>query len=173
MTVDSSKTVPMTTFSDDDGSADPHLEAALAAYERGDGGPADVLTALAGARLLVPVLAVRDDAEADDAAERPGGFAVAAEVDGEKSSHMATASTIGRDGRRGLLAFTSLDSMYRWNPDARPVPVPTRSAAEAAVADGADALVIDLAGPVLFSVDAEGLRTLASGWRPVMAWGSG
>lgn len=140
---------------DDDGSADPVLAAALSAYESGDGGPADVLAALAGGRVLVPVMAVSDgDAKPDSA------------------TSMAAVSTIGRDGRRGLLAFTCLESMRRWNPDARPVPVATRAAAESALADGADALVIDLAGPVLFSVDAAGLRSLASGWRSVAAWGT-
>ncbi|AYY15529.1 SseB family protein [Actinobacteria bacterium YIM 96077] len=161
-----SRTLPTTAFGDDEGAADPLLEAALSAYERGEGGPADVLSALSSARLLVPVVAVSHASDATIVERGPSGG------DEEKTSHMAAVSTIGRDGRRGLLAFTSLESMYRWDPDARPVPVTTRAAAEAAVADGADALVIDLAGPVLFSVDAEGLRTLASGWRPVVAWGS-
>lgn len=154
MTSEPNKTVPPTAFAGDDGSADPNLSAALSAYESGDGGPADVLAALAGGRVLVPVVAVADDA-------RPSS-----------ATSMAAVSTVGRDGRRGLLAFTSLESMRRWNPDARPVPVATRAAAESALADGADALVIDLAGPVLFSVDPAGLRSLASGWRSVAAWGS-
>lgn len=144
--------------SDDDGSADPRVSAALEAYAKSEGGAADVLAALAGNRLLVPVVAVLDEAGEP---EEPGG------VRSDKSSHMATVSTTGRDGRRGLLAFTSVDTMREWNPAARPVPVTTRRAAEAALADGADALVIDLAGPVTFAVDAGELRALASGWRPV------
>ena len=47
----------------------------------------------------------------------------------DKTSHLATVTTTGLDGRRGLLAFTCLDSMRRWNPRARPVPVPTQVAA--------------------------------------------
>ncbi|MEY4136548.1 MAG: hypothetical protein RL205_676, partial [Actinomycetota bacterium] len=50
-------------------------------------------------------------------------------------------------GEKGLLAFTGLDSLSAWNPDARPVPVPALAAVEAALADGASALVIDVAGP--------------------------
>lgn len=138
----------------DDGSVDPGVAAALAAYGHGDGGAADVLTALAQSRLLVPVVAVLDEA---------GPVA-------EKSSHMATVSTTGDDGRRGMLAFTCVETMHRWDADARPVPVSTRSAAEAALADGADALVLDLAGPVVFAVDAPELRTLASGWRTLGPW---
>lgn len=132
------------------------MRAALDAYAKGEGGPADVLAALAAGRLLVPVVAVLDEA---------GESSDGARVD--KSSHMATVSMTGRDGRRGQLAFTSTESMRRWNPAARPVPVTTRRAAEAALADGADALVIDLAGPAMFSVDAGELRALAAGWRPV------
>lgn len=143
-------------FSGDDGSADPRLLAALSAYADGTGGSADVLAALAAGRLLVPVVAVLDEAE-----ETPAGLR------SDKSSHMATVSTTGRDGRRGLLAFTSVDAMRRWNAAARPVPVTCRRAAESALADGADALVIDLVGPVTFSVDAGELRALAAGWRLV------
>ncbi|HEU4543660.1 MAG TPA: SseB family protein [Jiangellaceae bacterium] len=144
------------SFPGDDGSPDPRVITALDAYANGNGGSADVLAALATCRLLVPVVAVLDEA-----GESPDGFRV------DKSSHMATVSTTGRDGRRGQLAFTCIESMQRWSPAARPVPVSTRRAAEAALADGADALVIDLAGPVTFSVDAGELRALAAGWRPM------
>jgi hypothetical protein len=136
----------------DDGSAAPGVAAALSAYASGVGGPADVIAALSAGRLLVPVVAVLDEADADGS---------------EKASHMATVLTTGKDGRRGLLAFTSTESMRTWNPSARPLPVPTRRAAESALADGADALVVDIAGPVMFSVDAAELRALSSGWRPV------
>jgi hypothetical protein len=147
--------VPSTPFGDDDGSADPRIVAALAAYDRGEGGSADVLAALAAGRLLIPVVAVAESVDATGA---------------EKETAMATVLTTGRDGRQGLLAFTCVESLHRWNPSARPSPVPTRSAAEAALADGAEALVIDLAGPVTFAVDAPDLRSLASGWRPLGPW---
>src|SRR6266487_1159987 len=45
-------------FRDDDGTADPHVTEALAAYHAGQGSEQDALTALAAARLLVPVVAV-------------------------------------------------------------------------------------------------------------------
>ncbi len=158
--------VPSSPFGDDDGSADPRVLEALSAYELGKGGSADVLAALVAGRVLVPVVPMPDH-EAD-------GAALSAELGSPRAdaneAHMATVMTTGRDGRRGLLAFTSLDTLRQWNPEARPSPVPTRSAAEAALADGADALVIDLAGPVVFSVDARDLRSLAAGWRPLEAW---
>lgn len=174
MTSDQGKQVPTNAFDGDDGGADPGVVAALNAHERGDGGAADVLSALASSRLLVPVVAVLDELE--DEPPAPAGTTAedtslaANALRAEKSSHMATVSTTGRDGRRGMLAFTSVESLRRWDTAARPVPVATRSAAEAALADGAEALVIDLAGPVVFAVDAPELRSLASGWRAHGAW---
>lgn len=134
----------------DAGAAEPAVSAALAAYDAGTGGRHDVVAALTTGRLLVPVVAVLDEAGASDG------------IRTDKASHMATVTTTGRDGRRGLLAFTCLDSMRRWNPGARPVPVPTRMAAAAALAEGADAVVVDLAGPVVFAIDADDLQTLGS-----------
>jgi len=137
----------------DVGSADPDVTAALAGYADGTNGPATVLAALAESRLLVPVLAVVD--EADLEADR-------ARI--EKASHMATVSTIGLDGRRGLLAFTGLASLRRWKSDARPVPAPAPAVAAAALEEGAHAIVVDIAGPVLFSIEGVDLRGLADRW---------
>jgi hypothetical protein len=154
VTADPRRPLPPPAFQDDDGRPDPRVAAALEAFDCGEGGAADVLAALAAGRLLVPVVAVLD--------EMSDGV--------EKASHMATVTTIGRDGRKGLLAFTCTQAMARWNPEARPAPVPTRTAAEVALSERADALVIDLAGPVVFTVDAPDLRSLASGWRPLEVW---
>ncbi len=132
------------------GAADPAVTAALAGYRDRTVDPAAVLAALAESRLLVPVVAVLDEA---------GTTADGARV--EKSSHMATVSTTGRDGRRGLLAFTSLESLRRWKPDARPVPAPAPAVAAAALDEGASALVVDLAGPVLFAIEGSDLAALA------------
>jgi hypothetical protein len=76
---------------------------------------------------------------------------------------MATVLVTGQDGRTALLAFTGTESMRRWDPSARPVPVTAARAAEAALQDGAAAVVVDLAGPVLFVVSGEDLRDLAAG----------
>jgi len=116
-------------FPGDDGSADPALRALL---DGGCGSEEEMLRALAGSRLLVAVMAVADEM-ADDGTD--------------KSSHMAVVSMVNASGEKGLLAFTDLDSLSAWNPDARPVPVPALAAVEAALADGASALVIDVAGP--------------------------
>ena len=90
----------------------------------------------------------------------------------EKSSDMAAVLMTGRDGRTALLAFTSTASLNRWaqshaGGEARPVPVPARQAASAALQDKAAALLVDVAGPVLFVVEGEDLGSLAAGHRLV------
>jgi hypothetical protein len=124
---------------DDTGAPDPGLTDALAAYAEDPAREPEVLAALAEARLLVPVVAELGESEVG-----PDGLAR------DKSSDMATVLMRGPDGRLALLAFTGLEAMHRWDPAARPVPVPARTAALAAMQDGAEALLIDLAGPVRY-----------------------
>jgi hypothetical protein len=85
---------------------------------------------------------------------------------------MAAVLVRATDGSTGLLAFTSTETMSRWNPEARPVPVTAATAATAAVQDGAEALLVDLAGPASYVVDGDDLTRLASGWR-LVALGDG
>jgi hypothetical protein len=139
-------------FRDDDGAADPHVTAALAAYHTGQGSEQHALTALAAARLLVPVVAVLAD-----------GSAAA----GDKNSEMVLPTLIGQDGRPAVLAFTGLDALARWRPNARPVPAESDRVWRAAVADGC-AVVIDVAGPVPVAVEGTRLAALAAG-QPVPA----
>jgi hypothetical protein len=149
-----SRTLPGASFPGDTGEAPAEVTAALAAYDAGRAAYADVLAVLQDSRLLVPVVAVLGEVEHD-----------AAGLAHDKTSDMATVLLTGRDGRSALLAFTGTDQLRSWNPDARPVPVPTRLAAQSAVQDGADALVIDVAGPTTFAIEGDDLTGLASGWR--------
>ncbi len=146
--------IPDPGFAGDDGSADPTLATALAAYDAGSADRAQVLAALTRARLLVPVVALLGEVEHDD-----HGLAH------EKTSDMAAVLITRPDGRRGLLAFTGTATMRAWDADARPVPVSAATAALAAVQQEADALVVDLAGPVRFAVEGDDLRGLAAGWQ--------
>src|SRR5262249_23456094 len=145
-------------FRDDNGAADPRVTAALASYYAGQGSEQDALTALAAARLLVPVVAV----SADDPAVKGDKAA-----EGDKNSQMVLPTLIGRDGRPAVLAFTGLDTLARWRPDARPVPAESDRVWRAAVADGC-AVVIDVAGPVPVAVEGTRLAALAAG-QPVPA----
>ena len=87
-----------------------------------------------------------------------------AELAHDKVSDMATVLMQGRDGRTALLAFTGTEPLRRWSPDARPVPVSAPQAARPPVQDGAAALLVDVAGPVLFVVEGEDLEALAAGY---------
>ena len=161
-------------FQGDDGAADPAVLAALAAYAAGQGSEHAALNALASSRLLVPVVAVlteeaSGDAEAAEGIEAAEGSETEAAGDGrgsglrrEKSTEMALPTLIGRDGRAAVLAFTSLDALTRWRPDARPVAVPAARAWQAG-AEEASAVVIDVAGPVPVTVDGARLAALAAG----------
>jgi len=161
-------------FAGDDGTADPALEAALrsapvAGCERvagsestamaGASASADraVVHALAGARILVAVRAVIGDEHPLPSHDR-----------GDAGADMGLALLTGADGRRALPVFSAVASLAAWDSDARPVPVETARAAQAAVAEGCEAMVLDAAGPVPFVVRRAALWALAQGrvWQP-------
>lgn len=149
-----SRTIPDPGFPDDDGAADSAVTGALSDFAAGSGQYVDVLVALQGSRLLVPVVAIAGDVEVDEA-----GLAH------DKTSDMAAVLLARPDGRRGLLAFTSTATLTTWDPLARPVPVTAASAARAALQEQASALVVDVAGPVAFPIEGEDLRAIAAGWQ--------
>ncbi|MEV7613002.1 SseB family protein [Streptomyces sp. NPDC089799] len=146
------KNIPDPGFSDDDGSADPRLSAALAAWAEDRSKEPEVLAALSGARLLVPVVAVLGEVETDPETG----------LKREKTSDMAV-PTLTAGNRRALPAFTSLSSLARWDPAARPVAVPLHQALRAAAHERADTVVVDLAGPVAYQLTGPALRALAEG----------
>lgn len=135
------------------------VSTALATYAAGERTRRSTLLALhvlQTARLLVPVVSVLGEVAYDE-----DGHAH------DKTSDMAAVLLEGADGRLALLAFTGVEPMQRWDPTARPVPVDVTRAAQAAVQDRAEALVVDVAGPVPFVVEGADLRRLAEGLRLV------
>lgn len=156
------------SFRKDDGSAHQGVTAALADFAAGQGTEHAVMTALADSRLLVPVVAVLADQleQSPPGPTGPGGrlgpASARSPIQDEKASEMAMPTLIGLDGRRAVPAFTSLDSMGRWQSDARPVPVTARAVWQSACADSS-AVVIDVAGPVPFAVEGARLAALARG----------
>jgi hypothetical protein len=144
------------SYVDDDGAADATLLAALRAYADGAADYPEVLAAVAASRLLVPVVALLGEVEVDDA-----GLAH------DKTSDMATVLLTAADGRRALLAFSGVDTMRGWDPDARPVPVAASLAAATAVQEGADALHLDVGSTHSLTVSGTDLERVAAGWRPV------
>lgn len=161
------KNIPDPGFSDDDGSADPRLTAALTAWadDRTAHGP--VLEALAGARLLVPVVAVLGEVEEDsqeggEALHKGGGGRREGGLRREKSSDMAV-PTLKAGDRKALPAFTSTQALALWDPEARPVAVPLNQALQAAAHEQADTIVLDLAGPVPYEINRSALIALSEG----------
>ncbi|MEU8486300.1 SseB family protein [Streptomyces sp. NPDC048641] len=145
------KNIPDPGFSDDDGSADPRLSAALAAWAEDRTAHDPVLAALKEARLLVPIVAVLGEVEEDENGLRR-----------EKTSDMAV-PTLKAGDRKALPAFTSTAALALWDPEARPVAVPLHQALQAAAHEQADTVVIDLAGPVAYELSGAALRAANEG----------
>ncbi len=135
----------------DTGEADAGVAAALDAYASGTGSELDVLAAIAGSRLLVPVVAILTERT---------------EAGTEKETEMALPTLIGDDGRTAVIAFTGTQTLRRWRADARPVPVPAAKVCKAALSEAAAAVVIDVAGPVPLAVEGARLRALAASQPP-------
>ena len=144
------------SFPDDTGNQFPQVAEALLDYARDPHTYPRALAAIQSSRLLVPVVALLGEVEYDER-----GLAH------DKSSDMAAVLMQGGDGRLALLAFTGTEQLTRWNPEARPVAVPAQAAAQSALQEKAEALVIDLAGDVMFVIEGEDLVGVASGWKLV------
>jgi hypothetical protein len=157
------------------------VTAVLAAYAAGEATEFAALTAIAATRLLVPVVAVpvepgvqsADSGTSPQGCERqgaaPSGNAAhpaPGAVGREKETEMALPTLIGNDGRRAVIAFTGIETVSRWRADARPVPIPAASLWLAAAAEQADAVVIDVAGPVPLVIEGARLAALADGAPP-------
>jgi hypothetical protein len=116
-----------TGFENDTGEADPNLMAALA-DESDDTG---LLAVVAGARLLVPIVAAPTGGDSADLMP-------------QRSTNMAVVTLTSPDGQRALPVFSSLAALLAWDATARPSPVTGAVAARAAVSEGCDVLVLDV-----------------------------
>lgn|GEM_PF-133002 len=157
---------PTSPFAGDDGSADPGVAAALAALGAGTGTLADVVAALGGTRVLVPVLA---ELEAAGTVEHDGH---AHTVDKEASAGIVALQA--PDGRTALPVFSSVAAMTAWRRDARPVPTDVVRAALSAVSEGWELLVLDAGGPVTALLPRPAVWALAQqqAWRPAVVPGA-
>jgi len=118
-------------FESDDGAADPALLAVLASPPD----DATLVRAVRAARLVVPVVAAPTEVDTS------GEHAV------ETSVEMAAVTLVAPDGRRALPVFSGVDALRAWDPRARPVPVTAPRAGQAAITEGCDVVVVDVAGP--------------------------
>lgn len=152
------KSIPTHEFADDRGEADPALVAALdaCAAQPTPEAETELMSRVAAARWLVPVVAIPTEVD------EHGGIVT------DTRSEMAAVTLTAPDGRKGLPMFTSLESLGAWDPDARPVPVPASSAAQAAVAESCDVLLVDVSSPHAAVLRASMLWALAQErpWAP-------
>ncbi|WP_446665747.1 SseB family protein [Flexivirga sp. B27] len=125
----SGRSLSGTGFDNDDGSVDAALETAL----RDPADEEQLMTALAQARLLVPIVAA--PTEVDESGE----LAV------EKSTDMAVVTLTAPSGERALPVFTDTAALAAWDAEARPSPVRADVAAQAAIAERCDVMVLDVA----------------------------
>lgn len=153
---------PSSPFAGDDGRADPALAAVLAAHAAGDADVAAVVAALAGTRVLVPVLAELGQAETVEVGGR------ARTVDKEASAGIVALQA--PDGRTALPVFSSVQAIAAWRADARPVPSDVARAALSAVTEGWELLVLDPGGPVTVLLPRPAVWALAQQkqWRPAV-----
>lgn len=131
-------------FPGDDGTVDPVLTAAF-------GDDVAVLQALPDVRVFVPIIALLGEVPAE----------------GDKNADMAAVLMTGADGRQALLAFSSVATMAAWDPEARPVPILGKDAAQATLDEGASAILLDLANPTFTVIESEDVQHLAQGHRLV------
>lgn len=155
------KEIPESVFADDDGTADARLAQALIRFSRGKAPLAEVVDALAYARVLVPVVA--------DGEQRILGR------HGVEQDHVASTGVVALqapDGRMALPVFTDVDAMRTWNASARPIPAEGPRAALAAAAEGWSVLVIN-PGMETVVIPRPAVWALGQGevWRPAVVDG--
>lgn len=146
---------PSSRWSGDQGQADEAVRQVLAEAARADG-PEAYLAAVAGlcgARLLLPIVA-----EGDDSATAP---------DPDRQATMSIPMLRNAAGQQAVLGFTGMDSLRAWQSNARPVPTTLDDVAKTALDAGAQAVVIDVAGPATLVLEPGLLEPLAQGMRLV------
>jgi hypothetical protein len=141
----------------DDGSAPPRLLEALLRFRAREVGAQEVVAALHGERLLIPLVAVRGD---------EGVGAQGQLVD--KTQELSIVTVAGPDGRNVLPAFTSVVALSVWDATARPIPIDAARVALAAASEGTPLLVLDPGSPTEFAVRAPAFEAVATGaaWTP-------
>lgn len=89
----------------------------------------------------------------------------------EKSQELSIVTVAAPDGRKVLPIFTSVEAMQRWNPVARPIPVPGPQVALAASQEETDLVIIDAGDQEQeFGIRRPALESFALGKKAVPAW---
>jgi len=144
----------------DDGSAPPRLLEAITRFRARELGAAEVVAAVHGSRLLIPLVAVRGD---------EGVGAHGRLVD--KTQELSIVTVAGPDGRNVLPAFTSVAALSAWDAAARPIPIDAARVALAAASEGTPLIVLDPGSPSEFAIRSPAFEAVATGtaWMPSYA----
>jgi hypothetical protein len=143
----------------DDGAAPAAVLEAIRRFRVRELGAPEVIAALHGARLLVPLVAVRGDE----------GVGVHGQLV-DKTQELSIVTVEGPDGRAVLPAFTSVAAMRAWDATSRPIPIEAPRVALAAASEGTPLVVVDPGSETEFAVRRPALRALATGepWTPAI-----
>ena len=139
----------------EDGLADPRLAAAASAGNATPAARAELLAALADARVFAAVTATATGIEP-----------TASGLRAESSAELAVVLLQVPDGSRALPVFSDLAALRRWRLSARPVPLTGAQACAAALDERASTVLLDPAGAAVVLTASE-VATLAGGWVPV------
>lgn len=144
-------------FSHDDGSIPAALAEALRRFRHGDGGQREVVDALRGARLLIPLVA-----HLGESGENEQGLTI------DKSQELSIITVKGPDGRTVMPVFSSAAAMQAWNPTARPIPSDGVKVALAAASEETDLVVLDPTSETEFVIRRPALWAIAQAqpWTP-------
>lgn len=135
----------MTEFAADDGRCPEILAQALAS-----GVPIAIAAAVRHSRLLIPVVTAPEGALELDEHDTCG-----------VGDGMASVTFVGQDGKRALLAFSSIEQLSAWDAHARPLPQSGQQVAGTVVNAGLDALIVDFAAEHRTALRGSELRLAA------------
>lgn len=144
----------------DDGSAPERLIEALRRFRSRELGEAEVVEALRGSRLLIPLIA-----HLGEAGENDHGVLV------DKSQELSIVTVEGPDGRTVMPVFTSVEAMKAWDAAARPIPADAVRVALAAAHERTDLVVLDPTSWTEFAIRRPALWAIAKQqpWTPSYA----
>ncbi len=137
-------------YSGDKGDADANLIESISKFQSGLVTSEEVLKAIGQARLLIPLIA-----NLGEAGEGAHGHQV------DKSADLSIVTVLTPDNQRALPVFSSVATMTKWNPEARPVPNDGRKVALAAASEGNTRLVLDPMSETEFVVRRPGIAAMA------------
>lgn len=140
-------------FSGDSGHADKELESVFASWKSGKVGLPELVVALEGKRVIVPVMAEVENLVVNEETN----------LVADKDASTGVVCVSAPDGRIALPIFSSVPAMTRWNKKARPIPVEAERAALAAVSEEWPLLVLDPGDPGPAIIPRPAVWALAQG----------